>query len=158
MKGYGLLTNNSSLVRECITEVKRWPLSHRLANISASAFMVGQLNPCLDSLWMSDIAPEWFRNHLRGFLGWRSELLQVWSSAIGSGYGTLIELVTDERVSSGLNPQFLSLLFVNEKFSMLYVTDDQSHPCVAEVNVEQVDWSGLVDVRRLEETDRDCSF
>lgn len=41
---------------------------------------------------------------------------------------------------------------------MLYVIDDQSHPCVAKVNVEQVDWSGLVDARRLKETDRDCSL
>lgn len=49
----------------------------------------------------------------------------------------LVELVADDKITSRLNPQFPSLLFVGGEFSMLYVVNDWSHPCVARVNVEQ---------------------
>lgn len=58
---------------------------------------------------------------------------------VGSREGVLVELVTDERVSSRLNPKFPSLLFVGKEFSMLYVVDDWSYPYVTGVDVEQVD-------------------
>ena len=49
-----------------------------------------------------------------------------------------VEIATDERVSSRLNPQFLCSLFIDRYFSMLYVANDWSHPYVIGVDVEQV--------------------